>query len=257
MEELKTSFSNKDGNGGLTLYANPFGTGKKFYGRFERDSLSMENLLSRIQEKNPGADEIIMQTGISYLKREILAAIKEVKAVNLLDLGELYISVMGSVASDSATDISDLTLTIKFSASQVLRDAITKVSIGSVVFSNTAPTINKIINWFTGKETTTLTAGKNVIIEGKKLKLGTENSALYLAPVDEKGEITSDEESSWINCTNLIRQNNPKKIDFYLPNEISDDSSYRIVIKSDYINGTTKRKTPIYTYSDVVTVQAI
>lgn len=90
MEELKTSFSNKDGNGGLILYANPFGTGKKFYGRFERDSLSMENLLSRIQEKNPGADEIIIQAGVSYLKREILAAIKERKAVNLLDLGELY-----------------------------------------------------------------------------------------------------------------------------------------------------------------------
>ena len=54
MEEIKTSFNGKDGSGGLTLYATPFGTGKKFYGRFERDVLSMENLVSRVQQKNPG-----------------------------------------------------------------------------------------------------------------------------------------------------------------------------------------------------------
>lgn len=57
VEEIKTTFNGKYGNGGLTLYVNPFGTGKKFYGRFERDVLSMENLISRVQEKNPGTDE--------------------------------------------------------------------------------------------------------------------------------------------------------------------------------------------------------
>lgn len=249
-EEIKTSFSGKDGNGGLTLYANPFGTGKKFYGRFERDILSIENLVSRIQEKNPGADEIIINTGISYLKREVLAALKEGKAVNLLDLGELYIGACGSTASD----VSELSLTVKFSASQVLKDSIANVSIGKVVFSDTAPAINKIFNWFTGEESTTLTAGKNVILEGKRLRLGSdENSGLFLAATDEKGEV-SDDETSWINCTSLVRQNTPKKIDFYLPDSASSGSAYRIVIKSNYVNGTNTRKEPVYTYSDVVTV---
>lgn len=254
MEELKTSFSGKDGNGGLTLYANPFGTGKKFYGRFERDILSMENLVSRIQEKNPGADEIIINTAISYIKREILAALKEGKAVNLLDLGELYIAATGSTASDSKTDVSDLSLTVKFSASTVLRESIANVSIGKIMLSDTAPAITKIFNWFTGEESTTLTAGKNVILEGKRLKLGSENSGLFLASVDEKGEVSSDDEGTWIDCTSLVRVNTPKKIDFYLPTEATDGTSYRIVIKSNYVNGTTKRKEPIFTYSDVVTV---
>ena len=148
MEEIKTSFNGKDGNGGLTLYANPFGTGKKFYGRFERDVLSMENLVSRVQQKNPGADEIIINTAISYIKREILAALKEGKAVNLMDLGELYIGASGSVASDSASDVQDLSLCVKFSASQILKDSIANVTIGKVVLSDTAPAINKIFNWF-------------------------------------------------------------------------------------------------------------
>lgn len=254
MEEIKTSFNGKDGNGGLTLYANPFGTGKKFYGRFERDVLSMENLVSRVQQKNPGADEIIINTGISYIKREILAALKEGKAVNLLDLGELYIGASGSVASDSASDISEMSLTVKFSASQVLKESISNVSIGKVVLSDTAPAITKIFNWFTGEESTTLTAGKNVILEGKRLKLGTdENCGLFLASADEKGEV-SDDESSWIDCTTLVRQNTPKKIDFYLPDTAVSGTAYRIVIKSNYVNGSTKRKEPVYTYSDVITV---
>lgn len=254
MEEIKTSFNGKDGNGGLTLYANPFGTGKKFYGRFERDVLSMENLVSRVQQKNPGADEIIINTAISYIKREILAALKEGKAVNLMDLGELYIGASGSVASDSASDVQDLSLCVKFSASQILKDSIANVTIGKVVLSDTAPAINKIFNWFTGQESTTLTAGKNVVLEGKRLKLGSdENCGLFLAAADEKGEV-SDDEATWLDCTELVRVNTPKKIDFYLPDAATTGSTYRIVIKSNYVNGTTKRKEPVYTYSDVVTV---
>jgi nucleoid DNA-binding protein len=254
MEEIKTSFNGKDGNGGLTLYANPFGTGKKFYGRFERDVLSMENLVSRVQQKNPGADEIIINTAISYIKREILAALKEGKAVNLMDLGELYIGASGSVASDSASDVQDLNLCVKFSASQILKDSIANVTIGKVVLSDTAPAINKIFNWFTGQESTALTAGKNVVLEGKRLKLGSdENCGLFLAAADEKGEV-SDDEATWLDCTELVRVNTPKKIDFYLPDAATTGSAYRIVIKSNYVNGTTKRKEPVYTYSDVVTV---
>lgn len=253
VEEIKTTFNGKDGNGGLTLYVNPFGTGKKFYGRFERDVLSMENLISRVQEKNPGTDEIIIQTATSYLKREILAALKEGKAVNLLDLGELYIAATGSVSGDSAAEISELALAVKFSSSPVLREAIANVSIGKVVLSDTAPSISKIVNWFTGEESATLSFGKNVVLEGKRLKLGDEDSGIYLAPVDEKGDV-SDEESSWVDCTDLVRQNTPKRLDFYLPAEATDGSRYRIVIKSTYVNGSSKRKEPVYTYSDVVTV---
>lgn len=95
----------------------------------------------------------------------------------------------------------------------------------------------------------------SVVNAGEKFPDQGEDRGLFLAPVDEKGEV-SDEESNWINCTNLVRQNTPKKIDFYLPSQVTDGSSYRIVVKSNYINGSTKRKKPVYTYSDIVTVTA-
>ncbi|MCR5290881.1 MAG: DUF4469 domain-containing protein [Treponema sp.] len=253
MEEIKTTFNGKDGNGGIVLYANPFGTGKKFYGRFVRDVLSMENIVSRVQQKNPGTDEIIINTGLSYVKREILNALKEGKAVNLLDLGELYIGATGSTASDADSDISDLHLEAKFTTSQLLKDAVANVTIGNVMISNTAPGITKIIDWFTGKEGFTLTAGKNVVLKGKRLKLGAIDSGLYLAPVDENDQVI-DDESLWIDCTELVRENSPKTIDFYLPATASVGNTYRIVIKSTYLNGARNRKEPIYTYSDPVTI---
>ena len=116
--------------------------------------------------------------------------------------------------------------------------------------SDTVPVINKIFNCFTGQESTTLTAGKNVILEGKRLKLGSdENCSLF----DEKGEV-SDDEAEWLNCTDLVRVNAQRKIDFHLPDAATTGSAYRIVIKSNYVNGTIKRKEPVYTYSDIVTV---
>lgn len=254
MEELKTSFDGKTGNGSVTLYANPFGTGKKYYGKFAKDTVSAENLVARIQEKNPGADEIIINTSISYLKREILTALKEGKAVNVLDLGIIYIAAVGSAEDDSATGMKDLELSVKFTPSQLLKDNVAKVQISNIVYSNTSPVINRITNWFTGEVSTSLTQGKNVVLEGKRLKLGEVNSGLYLAPVDSN--TVPVDESRWIDCTSLVRLNTPKKIDFYLPAEAQTGESYRIVVKSDFLKTGQSRKEPVYTYSDIVTVSA-
>ena len=80
---------------------------------------------------------------------------------------------------------------------------------------------------------------------------------LYKSRIADINPEISDDEATWIDCTDLVRQNTPKKIDFYLPPAATDGSSYRIVIKSTYVNGKTRRKAPAYTYSDVVTVTAV
>ncbi|MCH5291648.1 MAG: DUF4469 domain-containing protein [Treponema sp.] len=86
-------------------------------------------------------------------------------------------------------------------------------------------------------------------------KAGPEDSGLYLAPAYEKGDVP-DDESGWIACTSLVRQNSPRKPGFYLPDEAAEGSSYRIAVKSTYLNGAATRKEPVYTYSDVVTIVA-
>lgn len=251
--EVKTSFLGKTGECGLVLYANPFENGKKFYGRFESDHLSNENVIARIQKKNPGADEIIINASESYIKREIIDAVSEGKSVSVIGLGTFSLCVSGSVANDSSAEVSEMAIGIRFTPSQELKDAAASVKIGKVVFSDTAPVISKIVNWFTGESTAELTEGKNVVLEGKRLKIGDETSGLFLAPVDSSGN-ADDDESLWTDCTSLVRQNLPKKIDFYLPSSAKAGDKFRIVIKSNYLNGSSKRKVNIYTYSDVVTI---
>lgn len=252
-DEVKTTFTGKAGSGGLTLYANHLKKGKEFYGRFSGEYLSNENVIARVQKKNPGTDELIISTSETYLKREILEAVAEGKAVSLLGLGTISLSAGGSCTDDSSEEISEMSLHLKFTPGQELKAAAAKVSIGNVIFSDTTPVISKITDWFTGKVTDRLTAGKNVLIEGKRLKIGDDFSGLFLAPSDEKGSTQSDE-SLWIDCTALIRVNKPKKIDFYLPPQAESGKNYRIVIKTNYINGKDRRKTPLYAYSGVITV---
>ena len=48
----------------------------------------------------------------------------------------------------------------------VMREAIANVSIDNVVLSDTAPSISKLVNWFSGEESTALSFGKNVVLEG-------------------------------------------------------------------------------------------
>lgn len=252
-DEVKTSFNDKAGEGGLVLYANHLEKGKNFYALFESEHLSNENVIARVQKKNPGTDEIIIGTSESYVKREILSAISEAKSVSLLGLGTLSICVSGSVADDSASEVSELSLGVRFTPSSELKEAVSKVKISKVVFSDTAPVVSKIFDWFTGKESLELTEGKSVVLEGKRLKIGDDESGLFLAPVDADGG-ASDDESLWTDCTELVRQNKPSRLEFYLPASAKAGSSYKIVIKSNYLNGTSKRKKHMYTYSDVVTV---
>lgn len=250
MEEIKTSFNDKNGVGAVTLRANSLGKGKKFVAYFDRNVMSIEHLLANIKKKNPSADEIAINTSISYLKREILDTLKEGKAVNLLDLGVLYISASGSVANDSATEISALELAAKFTPSQIVKDAVSQVKIGKVTIANFDANITKIIDFFSGKESDELHIGKNVIIEGKKLKLGESNSGVYLAPISESGEMNTDS-ATWIDCSRLVRESTKSKINFFIPDDTAE-GRYRIVVKTSYTGSKDERKEPLYAYSEII-----
>lgn len=254
-EEVKTSVDGKAGVGGLVLYANHLEKGKQFFGRFEKNYVSNENVIASVQKKNPGTDELILNTSEGYIKREILEMIEAGNSVSLLGLGTLSIGASGSCNNDSAGEISELKLGIRFTPSSELKEAVSKVSIGKVVFSDSSPVINKITDKFTGLESVELTEGKSVLLEGKRLKLGDEQSAVYLAPVDEEGTVLADE-SLWTDCTGFVRVNQPKSVEFYLPSSVKAGGRYRIVIRSNHSSSSFRRKTYTTVYSDVVTIVA-
>ena len=82
-------YEDSDGKGTVTLVANPFGKGGKYYARFDRTTVNIDHLIARIQKKEVGTNAIMAKHFASLFKAEILEALARGEAVNVLDLGML------------------------------------------------------------------------------------------------------------------------------------------------------------------------
>ena len=80
---------------------NPFTTGGKYYARFDRTTVNIDHLIARIQKKEVGTNAIMAKHMASLFKAEILEALGRGEAVNVLDLGTLYITSNGIVKGDT------------------------------------------------------------------------------------------------------------------------------------------------------------
>ena len=75
-ETLQTSFSNTEAKGRITLFRNYLDGGNGYYGRFNRNTVTMRTLIARIQARKAGTNELNVQEIAGFLKEEILAALR-------------------------------------------------------------------------------------------------------------------------------------------------------------------------------------
>ena len=68
---INTTFEDSGKSGRITLYANPFGNGAEYYGRFERNTVSSHTLIARIQKHKAGTNELAVQQIAGFIKEEI------------------------------------------------------------------------------------------------------------------------------------------------------------------------------------------
>ena len=54
----KVNFEDSDGKGTVTLVANPFENGAKFYAKFGRTTVNIDHLIAQIQKKEVGTNAI-------------------------------------------------------------------------------------------------------------------------------------------------------------------------------------------------------
>ena len=52
------NYEDSDGKGTVTLVANPFEKGNKFYAKFDRTTVNIDHLIARIQKKEVGTNAI-------------------------------------------------------------------------------------------------------------------------------------------------------------------------------------------------------
>ena len=247
------NYKDSDGTGTITLIENPFKSGGKYYARFDRTTVNIDHLIARIQKKEVGTNAIMAKHMASLFKAEILEALGRGEAVNVLDLGTLYITSNGLVKGDTPETASIPGFKVKFTCSKLTNEAVTKLGIKKVVMATTGPIIGMMTDLYTGLSERTFTAGKPMRIEGTRLTIIGEEGGIFFAPLDEAENPVSDE-TQWIKVEeNQIIRNRSKMLEFFLPESLVVGTSYRIVLKTNY-TGKQQKKTYSKTISPMVTI---
>lgn len=246
-------YEDSDGTGTVTLVANPFENGVKYYAKFDRTTVNIDHLIARIQKKEVGTNAIMAKHMASLFKAEILEALSRGEAVNILDLGTLYITTNGKIEGNTPETASIPGFQVKFTSSKLTNDAVSSIGIKKIVMSDTSPIIGTMTDLYSGLVTTEFTAEKAVRIEGSRLKITGDEGGVFFAPATEKEEPVADE-TQWIKAEKITR-NNSKQIEFFLPQGLVPETPYCIVLKTNSSSGNTTKKTYSVTSSQAVTIK--
>ena len=253
MENIST-LENSSSILSVTLHENNFTKDGSYYATVSRNTATFKNILSEIAEDNKGMDPFMLQFAAILIQKKILKLLEQGKAVNVLDLGTMYIAMKCNAKGKS--DVSESgNFYIKFTPTPLANEAIASLSVDKIVYADGSPEITRIEDLSDVESKNTLTKGKPCRITGSRLKLGGENWGIYFAPVDSEGIMNSDE-SQWIKTdeSSLFR-NKPSELNFFVPDSLSE-GNWQIVLRTSYLGKGTSRKTMLETVSDVITVKA-
>ena len=253
MENIST-LENSSSILSVTLHENNFTKDGTYYATVSRNTATFKNILSEIAEDNKGMDPYMLQFAAILIQKKILKMLEQGKAVNVLDLGTMYIAMKCNAKGKS--DVSESgNFYIKFTPTSLANEAIASLSVDKVVYADGSPEITEIADLSDAKSKGTLTKGKPCRITGGRLKLGGENWGIYFAPVDSEGKMNPDE-TSWtkVNDSSLFR-NKPSELNFFVPDSLTE-GNYRIVLRTTYLGKDKSRKSMLETASDAISVKA-
>lgn len=254
MTEHISTLENSSSILSVTLHENKFTNDGTYYATVSRNTATFKNILSEIAEDNKGMDPFMLQFAAILIQKKILKMLEQGKAVNVLDLGTMYIAM-----KCNAKGKSDVTgngnFYIKFTPSALANEAISSLGVDKIVYADGSPEITETADLSTGKEDGTLSAGKPCRIRGGRLKIGGDGSGLFFAPVDSEGKMNADE-SSWSEVEGkALFRNKPTELNFFVPAALTS-GGYKIVLRTAYLSKDRSRKSVVETISNVVNVSA-
>lgn len=252
-DTTKIDFDDNSGKGNLTMLRNPFGNGRKYYGKFDRETITMDQIIARIQKRELGTNALMVQHITGLLKAEILEALSRGEAVNVLGLGVIYISADASAESGSAGDVTVTGFSAGFTPSSVTNAVLKKLSVRKITVADNNPSIERLFDTYDEEEKSEFAAGARVRMTGSHLKLGGNVAGIYLCPVDGDGNVSGDEGVWTAVGENLLKVNSDKKIEFIIPRG-QKAGGYRVLLRTSYAGGAKSLKTPRDTLSDVIGV---
>ena len=165
---------------------------ESFYGKVERFTYSTQNILDAMADAVPLLDLGTVASVLNAYANTVLKVLAAGNAVKFGELGTFYIAGKGTVDTETGKPA----LTVKFTATKTLKDAVQNVEIASSEYIAPSGVITNVIDVASGKTDGTLMANGSVLLEGSSLKIGGDDSGIWFVSVDENGNVASDE-TSW------------------------------------------------------------
>lgn len=239
----------------VTLTKNPFSAEDTSYvGRVTRNTVTLENLIASISEKDSGVSPYMIQHVANLLGKEMLIATQNGKAVDVLGLGTMFISLDGTLKSTNPTGANIPEFKLGFTPSSKAQDTVKLLKADKFVYAVTNPAIDTIVNTYNQAEDSVLMKGKGVRITGHKLRIMGSDSGVWFAPLNSEGNAEKDE-TKWISVSgSTISINKPKTLEFYVPEEVVSGTSYCLVLRTRYCSGSKELKNIAETFSNAITI---
>ena len=228
----------------VTMHTLTFSDKPISYAKVTRNTAFIGNIVSKILEHNKVLDRETLLYSAGLFRNAILELLKTGKAVDLLEMGILYIKPDGSMDSESP-DISDVPqMSLAFTPSELALESVKNVTVAADITEINEPEISEIFDMSTRTSGTAVTKGHSVRLKGKRLKIAgeEEGTGIFLANCDAEGNYDKDI-SKWnhINTSELI-DNTASNLLFNIPNEL-ESGKYRLFVKTAYGSGTRINKT--------------
>lgn len=201
---------------------------ENFFGKVERTTYSAQNIMDVMAESLPLLDSGTIASVLNAYANTLLKILSSGNAAKFGELGTFYIAGKGTVDSGTGKP----SLTVKFSASQTLKNAAGDIEITSSEYVAPAASIASVTDVASGKSDGILARRGSVLIEGACLKVTGENSGIWFAPADGDGQISADE-TVWTKAESALVFNLPSKLLFALPQSLAE-GKYRIVVRTRY-----------------------
>ena len=228
----------------VTMHTLTFSDKTVSYAKVKRNTAFIGNIVSKILEHNKVMDRETLLYSAGLFRNAILELLKAGKAVDLLEMGILYIKPDGSIESEEP-GIDDVPkMTLSFTPSDIALEAVKDVTAGADISTTNEPLISSLYNIHTKTSGTRLSKGYSARITGRRMKIAGDEAetGLYLASCSEDG--TYDMDSSTWTCLGMenIVDNTNTKILFNIPDTVTS-GKYRLLIKTAYGSGTRINKT--------------
>lgn len=230
------------------------------YAKVCRKTADVENVIAKIAKKSGSLDEATLMHSAILFKNGIIEQLKAGYAVNLFNLGVLYLKVSGSIEGENPTASEIPSVSVAFSASDELLSETGAVQVGEAIKEKSESAITGFEERFGYLTDGTCYKGKSVRLTGQRLKIAGKDESeskigIFFAAQGENGSYLADE-SEWLKVTN-IGTNTPSLLEFYPPDGVSEGKNYSLILRTASGNGNRVNKTMRETvWSGTVSVKA-